>query len=306
MAKKPESSFVGGFVRDRGEGRGVRVAMTKPDEINPINPHEGAARLAESMERKNPNSFPSGPSPAKVRKTKLAVMGLSSEILDKGDPRYAACIRLANSYRKSRTREYCISHGYVSSGVSALLASSAMALAGARYLYEVASQAEGVGKAEILKKASSLSDSSRQSELAAWELCAREAVVRKKMAQDKELPWVISVPQVEEKRKRGRPRKLALALEQESKSHAQYYGQTSRTSTQQDTGVPENGPGSQETASSSASGAASGGGEGSGDWDGSSPKSEPGTASEERGSTVQGPESGSGDGSESPSVHSDR
>lgn len=300
MAKKPEEFFVGGFVRDRGEGRGVRVAMTKPDEINPIDPHEAAERLAESMERKNPHSFPTGPSPAKTRKTKLAVMGLSSEVLDRGDKRYAACIRMANSYRKSRTREYCISHGYVSSGVSALLASSAMALAGARFLYELASAAEGAGTAEILKKAASLSDSSRQSELAAWELCAREAVVRRKMMQDKELPWIVSSGVEVQKRKPGRPRKLDLALSQESNSHAKpygdakSYGETSRTSQVKDSRLSKNDREGEGVASASTTNATSWHSEGSGIGDGTGTESEPGTKGEERSGAGSGPESNSG------------
>ncbi len=177
------------------------------------------SEVSERLEREilaNPNVGPGSPpgasSPLRVRRTKLACMGLSAAVLDAGDPRYAACVRLANSFRKTRMSEMYISHGYVSSGVSALLASSALALAGARYLYELASVTEE-GRPGMLKTASSLSDSSRQNELSAWELCAREAVVRKRNDQNNVAsPWLTQDASGQETRKAGRPRKEHLAL----------------------------------------------------------------------------------------------
>lgn len=152
---------------------------------------------------------------AKARKTKLAVMGLSADLLDAGDPRYAACIRLANAFRKARTKEMYELHGHVSSGVSALLASSAMALAAARFLYEAAAGSEGFDRPDLLSKAAKLSDSSRQNELSAWELCSREAVVRHRRDMNAvSLPWLTggdgakrTGPVGNEYKKAGRPRK---------------------------------------------------------------------------------------------------
>lgn len=146
---------------------------------------------------------------AKARKTKLAVMGLSTDLLDAGDPRYAACIRLANAFRKSRTKEMYELHGHVSSGVSALLASSAMALAAARFLYELAA-AGGEDMSNLLTKASKLSDSSRQNELSAWELCSREAIVRKRVSDNSSaMPWFTGANGVEY-RKPGRPKRVQM------------------------------------------------------------------------------------------------
>lgn len=157
---------------------------------------------------------------AKARKTKLAVMGLSADLLDAGDPRYAACIRLANAFRKARTKEMYELHGHVSSGVSALLASSAMALASARFLYEVAASTAD-GRPDLLAKAAKLSDSSRQNELSAWELCSRESILRKRI-QDSgpNTPWLTGGeslkfgPAGNEYKKRGRPKKVELLASQ--------------------------------------------------------------------------------------------
>jgi len=72
--------------------------------------------------------------------------------------------------------------------------------------------------------ASSLSDSARQNELAAWELCARESMIRERnVNRSGNMPWVIQEAKKEGlvttqsspishpgKRPRGRPRKVAL------------------------------------------------------------------------------------------------
>ncbi len=207
--KPKDDTFHGTFVRDRGEGRGPRVAGPKATDLSKINKLEAWARLEQMEASKVPGSFPVGSSPTRFRKTKLAVMGLSSAVLDAGDPRYAACMRLANAWRKIRSREMYVAHGYVSTGASTLLASAAMALAGARFLYEIAASAEE-GQAGLIKTASSLSDSARQNELSAWELCARESVVRKRNDQNSvSLPWLTGQSGGEQ-RKPGRPRKALL------------------------------------------------------------------------------------------------
>jgi hypothetical protein len=66
-------------------------------------------------------------------------------------------------------------HGYVSAGVSSLIASASLALCASRYLYEVAAE---TGDAETLKRASALANDARQGELAAWELASREGQAR--------------------------------------------------------------------------------------------------------------------------------
>jgi hypothetical protein len=125
---------------------------------------------------------------------------------------------MANSYKKARVKDLYLAHGYVSSGVSALLAASSLALAASRFLYEAASSAQMypekgvIGMAQLLKMASSLSDSSRQNELAAWELCAREAVIYKRNRVNSDAaPWLVQAQNYsaagKERRPRGRPRK---------------------------------------------------------------------------------------------------
>ncbi len=204
--KPEEGTFHGGFVRDRGEGRGIRVSTVKVQALAPAQ-----------------ESVPVGLQASKdkqARKTKLAVMGLSSTILDAGDPRYAACVRLANSFRKVRSREIYDAHGYVSAGVSALLASSALALSAARYLYELAATTED-GRPGMLKTASSLSDSARQNELSAWELASREAVIKKRNDNNSvSVPWLTADNGGAEKRKPGRPRKEHLQLESKEATNA--------------------------------------------------------------------------------------
>jgi hypothetical protein len=137
------------------------------------------------------------------RKTKLAVMGVPTHLLDKGDPEYARCLRLANKYRKQRIRELSQMHGGVSSGASALLSSASLALAASRFLYAKAAEGGDLG---VLRQASGLADSARNAEIAAWELAAREGVVRKRMeAAAAGSPWMLQAS--DDKRGRGRPSK---------------------------------------------------------------------------------------------------
>lgn len=124
------------------------------------------------------------------RRTKLAIMGLGSDLLAKGDPRYRQCMELADKYRRARTKELAAIHGYVSSGVSALLATGSLALAASRFLYEKAAES---GEVDLMRKAAAMADSARQAELAAWELAAREGMVKKKLdANLVAAPWVIT------------------------------------------------------------------------------------------------------------------
>ena len=174
-------TLIGGFVRGRADthnaGHGLTVEQVRPDEmmpaVNPI-PRARAARMR------------------KGRATKLSIMGISKTILETGDPRYHACLQMANSYRKVRARELAEMHGHVSSGASALLASGSLALAASRFLYERFAQ-DGGGELGVamLKQAAQLADSARQSELAAWEMSAREGLVKRKLeASTAGVPWL--------------------------------------------------------------------------------------------------------------------
>lgn len=144
------------------------------------------------------------------RRTKLAIMGLGRELLETGDPRYRQCMELADKYRKARTKELATIHGFVSSGTSALLATASLALAASRFLYEKA--AEG-GQVDLMSKAAKMADSARQAELAAWELAAREGMVKKKIdAANISAPWVITDGKAKPGRKTNAERQRIDAL----------------------------------------------------------------------------------------------
>ena len=132
------------------------------------------------------------------RRPKLAVIGLNQGIIDAGDPLYANALRTARRYRKMRTKELVEYHGHVSAGVGAFIANAAIALAASRFLYEKVAE---LGDIALLRQASQLADSARQHELAAWELCAREAIARRKVAASVSgTPWLKTLDAGENKR----------------------------------------------------------------------------------------------------------
>lgn len=139
----------------------------------------------------------------KGKKNKLSIMGFSADLMDEGNPKFVEMIKLSNDYRKARAKELLIAHGFVSAGVSSFLASAALALAASRYVYEDAIR---TGDKALLTAAAKLGTDARQNELSAWELCAREAVARRKSASEQ-----VGVPWLEKKdggkKKSGRPRK---------------------------------------------------------------------------------------------------
>lgn len=132
----------------------------------------------------------------KGRKTRLAAFGLSPSIIKSGDPRYAAALYQANKYRKTRMKELAQLHGHVSAGAGALLASASLALAASRFLYERYAESVdlGGGELELLKQASGLADKARAAELAAWEMSAREGVLKRKSEMANQgMPWLQNV-----------------------------------------------------------------------------------------------------------------
>ncbi len=126
------------------------------------------------------------------KKTRIALMGISKGILDKADPAYARAMQNANSYRKVRAAELSTMHGCITSGSSALLASAGLALAASRFLYEkFAVDGGGDMGYQMLALAAKLGDNARMSELAAWEMSAREGAARRRLEAAKEgLPWL--------------------------------------------------------------------------------------------------------------------
>lgn len=158
-----------------GHGQGAgrpHIEVLPPDEHVTPNAAETAANLAERRRRGRP--FEPGNRAAAGRRPKLALLGVT---VDATDPRYALALRRAGRYRRRRCSELAAVHGYVSAGVSSLIASAALALCASRYLYELAAE---TGDADTLKRASALSNDARQNELAAWELASREAAGRPK------------------------------------------------------------------------------------------------------------------------------
>ncbi len=217
MKQSTDGLLTGGMVRNKGEGRPPRVDNPRPERLARPDPIT-AAETALALE--GTNTFPNVRSPLKERRCKLACLGIPSHILDAGSQEYARTIRLANSYKKVRVKELFQAHGYVSSGVAALLAAASLALSGSRFLYEIAANTPiqaaergDITMPQMLKLASSLSDSSRQNELSAWELCAREAIVRKRNDMNTvSIPWIQSETGAE-RNKPGRKSKLQLLEE---------------------------------------------------------------------------------------------
>lgn len=202
-----------GMVRNKGVSY---PRVTLPTHLSVADPTVAQEALSEAGV---PGVYPNITHPNKARKTKLAVLGIPSSILAAGSQDYARTVRLAKAYKNARQRELFTAHGYVSSGVGALLSSASLALSASRFLYELAANTPvqpdergNVSLPAILKMASSLSDSYRQNELSAWELCAREAVIRKRNATDTvQVPWMtVETPSGQVKRGPGRPRKVSI------------------------------------------------------------------------------------------------
>lgn len=167
-----EDTLNGGFLQANGDRLAPR-------------PRVDARTLSEPQELP-----PRGKGAGKGRKTRLAALGLSPSIIKAGDPDYAKSLAQANKYRKTRMRELARLHGHVSAGAGALLASASLALASSRYLYQ---RAAADGDPMLLKQASQLADSARSSELAAWEMSAREGLLKRKgQAMLEGQPWLLT------------------------------------------------------------------------------------------------------------------
>ncbi len=171
-AQKPEETLMGGFIQSGGNGVGPQIrtdVRTLSDPANPAPLEKGAG---------------------KGKKTPLAAFGLSPSIVKAGNAEYAKCLYQANKYRKIRMRELAALHGHVSAGAGALLASASLSLAASRFLYQSAAHD---GDAATLKQASQLADSARQSELAAWEMSAKEGILKRRQDQaEAGMPWLLS------------------------------------------------------------------------------------------------------------------
>lgn len=213
----------GGFldVSDVEHSGLVRVRPPRPENLSEAVPGAAIARsqpdYQKPLEERPGKYWPKElTSSNKGKKHKLAIMGISTELLERSDPRYKEMLRLANSFRRHRAREMMIAHGYVSAGVNAILANSALSLAASRYIYEKAIE---TGDHSFFTMYSKLATDSRQNELSAWELCAREAQARKKAAATMGgVPWLEQGPP--KRGKVGRPRKVDLV----AREHQEIFG----------------------------------------------------------------------------------
>ena len=91
------------------------------------------------------------------------------------DARFEPHNRRRLEWQRKRMVELQTAHGGVSHGVGAMLNAAAWLYAGGEFASELAAES---GDIELFKQASTLTSTARQHELAAWELCAREAQAR--------------------------------------------------------------------------------------------------------------------------------
>lgn len=156
------------------------VVETRPvDELSALNGADTVRGITvEKESRTDLGRFKRGNKVAAGRKPALAsAAGIPVEAKD---PRYTQSLRWARKYRAQRVRELTIQHGgYLSSGVCAMLTSSALDMAASRYLTILAAEGAPDGPT-LLKTASQLAASSRQQELTALEIAQREAAARPK------------------------------------------------------------------------------------------------------------------------------
>jgi hypothetical protein len=91
------------------------------------------------------------------------------------DPRFEPHNRRRLEWQRKRVAELHTAHGHVSHGVGAMVAAAAWLYAGGEFAAERAAETADL---ELFRVAASLTGTARQHELAAWELCAREAQSR--------------------------------------------------------------------------------------------------------------------------------
>lgn len=102
--------------------------------------------------------------------------------IDDASPEFRSFQRWGRRYAAHRRNELALAHGgEISAGVGAMVESASLALAGSRYLAHLAAVDP---LPATLKQSADLGALARQTELAAWELAAREAAARPKRASD--------------------------------------------------------------------------------------------------------------------------
>jgi hypothetical protein len=136
--------------------------------------------------------FQKGNKAGRGRKPKLMMLGVDLQYLDIKDERYRSALRRAEVYLRIRSRQLCAMFGYASAGVNSVCGTGALALAASRYAYQKASEATGDPKmfSVYMKMFMDLSNMHRQSELAAYELCAKEHGIASKKRSVEAVPWL--------------------------------------------------------------------------------------------------------------------
>lgn len=101
------------------------------------------------------------------------------------DPRFEPHNARRLEWQRKRMAELQASHGHVSHGVGAMLNAAAWLYAGGEFAAELAAESADL---EGFRSAATLTSTARQHELAAWELCAREAKAQPKTPDA--YPWL--------------------------------------------------------------------------------------------------------------------
>ena len=156
---------------ERGGVVGPRVEVLPPDE-QPSAQAAGADPLATGRDAAQ-----------RVRTTAaaraMAKLPRRSRFLPRSlacDARFEPHNRRRLEWQRKRMAELQAAHGHVSHGVGAMVAAAAWLYAGGEFAAELAAQG---GDVEGFRTAATLTSTARQHDFAAWELCAREAQVRR-------------------------------------------------------------------------------------------------------------------------------
>lgn len=181
--------------KGHGDGAGVpRVEVLPADELPEGVPaparHESPSDRGEAGRFAPGNSLARAGGAARKGQTRLADrLGLALLDDSSGFRPYRAA---AVSFRRAQCTELArtVGGGVCGPAPSSLISSAALQLAWSRYLSD---RAAAEGDAELALKASRLAEASRQSLLAAHELCAKEAVARKKAARVVRSGWDLPV-----------------------------------------------------------------------------------------------------------------
>ncbi len=143
----------------------------------------------QALSTGNGKPFEKGNKAAMAKKPRLVMLGIPLDRIDIQDQELMSYLRKAEYYLKRRSRELCAMFGYTSAGVNGVLSSAALQLAHSKYLSVKATEAGLNNTGEnILRNgdylkymtlSTTLQNAARSNELAAYELCAKEAGVAK-------------------------------------------------------------------------------------------------------------------------------